>query len=222
MTFGSIKLISRCRYYDADALLRQENEHEITSGPSCTLLIDYVAHGGQGCVWVESNESAGESEHNGAGVYVCAHQWEKFQCLPIHLNIRTKFNVFRTSAFYILIQNVFNWHLGRFPGQCVQLLSDDTKSRSRAHSHTDTCPSPVPSPLKRHTGGCAPLDMWARSLTLETVDGHGCTLWWLNYCRGNRSGWRGTESGREGRRGRWVRSRGSRGYVQVLAPLISL
>lgn len=58
------------------------------------------------------------------------------------------------------------------------------------HTHTSVSLSLslVPSPLKRHTGGCAPLDMWARILTLETEDGHGCTLWWLNYRCGNRSG----------------------------------
>lgn len=137
MTFGSIKLISRCRYYDADALLLQENKREITSGPRCTLLIDYVAHGGKGCVWVESNESAGESEHNGAGVYVCARHWEKFQRLPIHLHIRTKFNVFHTSAFYILIQNVLNWHLGRFPGLCAAAIRwyQITHARTQSHRH---------------------------------------------------------------------------------------
>lgn len=70
LTFGSSKLISRCRYYDDDALLLQENEREITSGPSCTLLIDYIAHGGKGCVWVESNESAGESTMGQVCIYV--------------------------------------------------------------------------------------------------------------------------------------------------------
>jgi len=50
--------------------------------------------------------------------------------------------------------------------------------RTCTHSHTplSLCSSLVPSPLKRRTGGCAPLDMWACILTLETEDGHGCTL----------------------------------------------
>lgn len=43
-------------------------------------------------------------------------------------------------------------------------------------THLSLCLSLVPSPLKRHTGGCAPLDMCARILTLETEDGHGCAL----------------------------------------------
>lgn len=51
---------------------------------------------------------------------------------------------------------------------------------TRRHTYSCTplslCPSLVPSPLKRHTGGCTPLDMWACILTLETEDGHGCTL----------------------------------------------
>lgn len=55
---GRLELICRRR---RGALLVQENECEITTGLRCASLIDYTERGGRGCVWVESNESAGGS-----------------------------------------------------------------------------------------------------------------------------------------------------------------
>lgn len=73
----------------------------------------------------------------------------------------------------------------------VTLCCLPTRAPSLLSLSLSLCASPLclqPSPLKRHTGGCAPLDTWARILTLETEDGHVCMLWWLNYCCGNRGG----------------------------------
>lgn len=106
-------MISRCRYCDDDASLLQENEREITSGPSCTLLIDYIARGGKGCVWVESNESARESTM-GAGVHVCAHATERnFNVYQHTCTFKLSLMSVALQLFRFLIPNELNRHLGR-------------------------------------------------------------------------------------------------------------
>lgn len=81
-------MLTCCRYYDGgggcgggddDALFPQENERKITSGPSCTLLIDYRVQGGKGYVWVESNESAGERTMGQVCVRVTERNFNVYQ-----------------------------------------------------------------------------------------------------------------------------------------------